>query len=201
MDGKNTFFGLVGNKDFMEKIVDMQDEKEVTGAFEKEGVTPTKEEIEALKMMLSLTCKELEKRSSEELKNMKEELDNLPDSQLLAVAGGGGKGGKKQKVSTLGRLKSVVGSVADGVSRVINGVGAATDAAKGVVQVAGDVDKVWNAKEYAQIEADKAKAQSDEAIAKANADANVKMATIGAIALISTALIANADSIKKWWRG
>ncbi len=88
MSNKETFLDLVGKRDFMEKIVEMQDESEVIKAFEKEGVTPTKEDMGLLKNILNKTCDELGKHSKEEIKKIKETLDNLTDRELLAVAGG-----------------------------------------------------------------------------------------------------------------
>lgn len=97
MGNKKTFVELIGKKDFVKKIVELQDEREVIKAFENEGVTPTNEEMESLKKILNRTCDEFAKHSKEEIKEIKEMFDNLTEQQLVAVAGGGKDKKKKKK--------------------------------------------------------------------------------------------------------
>lgn len=125
---KDNIFGLFLKKEFMAKILKIEEPEKIKEAFAEEGVNVTEEDVFLIVKNLKMMSSDLEKYSPEEIKKLEKIAKEMDPNVLEDIAGGGdpakpaNSDAAKQQIEDIvvkGQMINMAGNAALGVFNAV----------------------------------------------------------------------------------
>ena len=105
---KDNIFGLLLKKEFMAKILKIEEPEKIKEAFAEEGVNVTEEDVFLIVKNLKMMSSDLEKCSPEEIKKLEKIAKEMDPNVLEDIAGGGDPAKPANSDETKQQIKDIV---------------------------------------------------------------------------------------------